>query len=560
MKINASKNRIVLIFIAFSVIFLGLTGRIAALSGSADLLEAANRQRRYSLKAGNARGIIYDRNFNRLTDTQEVYRAVIFPESSAETINDTIRKITALSTLSATDVQALYNSRKPFFADVPDPFTHIAKINEIPGGFIFKSFTRYSDNQAAAHIIGHLNPEENEGVSGIEKACDEFLSKRANNNSISFLQDGAGYFIKGRGADISDTRMDTGGVVLTIDKGIQAITERIGNERIKKGAIVISDPYNGDILASASFPGINPNNLADSVNDTQNSPMINRAFYSYNVGSTFKIAVTAAALESGISTGFSYKCKGKIEIQDQTFRCHERSGHGVLDMNSALTKSCNTYYIYLASKMKVSVLRQKAYDLGYGKPIGFYNGYRSSGGYLPSEADLNIPGELANFSFGQGKFLANPVQINAALSAILNDGKYLAPRLIRGFTSDGSRIESESENAPIPAVNPSSALKVKEFLIEAMSERADNEDGPKTVTVGGKTGTAQTGRKNSAGKEEYSAWFCGFFPAHKPLYVVTVLIEDGESGNRFAFPVFSLLADEITNYNIYANLPADGSR
>ena len=520
-------------FILFTFAFMVIIIRLAVISNSDILAQTASMQNKYTLKIAEERGNIYDRNFNKLVNVQENYCAVIMPAENniTQTATEFNRDKNILSKLQ---------SRKPFIIDIENPFLNI------PNTAVFKTYRRYTENQQAAHLLGYLNAEHTSGITGIEKAYDDFLVQNKNESHISFPVDGKGQMVRGE-IKLIESEENKAGVVLTIDYGIQAIVERIGAETIKKGAIVISDPYSGEIIACASFPSFAPNDLFESVNDVDNTPMINRAFYPFNVGSTFKIPIAAAALEANISQKHTYNCTGKIEINDLTFRCHNRAGHGVLDMKKAMKESCNTYFVSLASAVKSGKVQQTAYDFGYGKSTRFGGDLRSASGYLPSLQELSLPGELANFSFGQGKLLATPIQVNAALCAILNDGKYITPKLIKGTTLDGERYESDVKDiAPITCVKKSTAKTIKEFLIYSVAERA-KEVGP-NVKVGGKTGTAQTGKFGKDKKEEYTAWFSGFFPAKKPAYAVTVLIENGESGNRVAYPVFSRLADEIVIY------------
>ena len=122
--------------------------------------------------------------------------------------------------------------------------------------------------------------------------------------------DGLGHGMPGVEPEVRDGGSNSAGIVLSIDKDIQTVIQNVGNRELKKGAIVVMDPYNGEIKGAASFPSFTPTDLEKSIKDTENSPMINRAFLPFNVGSTFKIVTAAAALEAGIPMSEIAVCTG----------------------------------------------------------------------------------------------------------------------------------------------------------------------------------------------------------------------------------------------------------
>ena len=141
----------------------------------------------------------------------------------------------------------------------------------------------------------------------------------------------------------------------------------------------------------ASFPTYSADTLSEAVND-KDSPLINRCLYSYNVGSIFKLVTSLAAFEQGIEESFSYNCTGSTEIGGQLFKCHDLSGHGVLDMTEAAAESCNTYYIELSKHIDSRLLIETAQRMGFGRSIPLALGMTVSGGSLQTEEDLSLPG------------------------------------------------------------------------------------------------------------------------------------------------------------------------
>ena len=173
-------------------------------------------------------------------------------------------------------------------------------------------------------------------MTGIEKGYNDFLSQHTSKTQVAYTMDGLGHGMPGVEPEVRDGGSDPAGIVLSIDKDIQTVIQNVGGRELKKGAIVVMDPYNGEIKGAASFPTFTPTDLSKSIQDTENSPMINRAFLPFNVGSTFKIVTAAAALEAGIPMSETAVCTGSVDVSGQIIRCHKRDGHGMLDMLDAM--------------------------------------------------------------------------------------------------------------------------------------------------------------------------------------------------------------------------------
>ena len=171
----------------------------------------------------------------------------------------------------------------------------------------------------------------------------------------------------------------------------------------------------------------------------------------------------------------------------------------------------------------------------------------ASGGVLPTVKDLMIPAELANFSFGQGKLSATPLQILQLTCTIANNGKMPVLRLVKGMTLDGDDILNEKKPQNSQVLERTTANQLKEMMISAVEDNENSNAKTNYTTVGAKTSTAQTGRYDKNGVELCHAWITGFFPADKPQYAVTVLIEDGGYGNDASAPVFKEIVEKIVS-------------
>jgi penicillin-binding protein 2 len=241
-----------------------------------------------------------------------------------------------------------------------------------------------------------------------------------------------------------------------------------------------------------------------------------------------------------------YDCVGKTDVEGRNFNCHKLDGHGWQDMPQAMANSCNTYFIELARCLDIREYRRLATYLGFGREAHLCAGIIGSGGVLPTEKDLSVPAELANFSFGQGKLTATPLQITQLTCTIANRGNMPVLRLIKGLTHDGESIISEKRPLYSEVLSIDTAEKIKKMMILAVQRNERSNARSRLVNVGAKTSTAQTGRFDENGEELCHAWITGFFPAEDPQYAVTVLIENGGYGNDAAAPVFRRIAEKIT--------------
>lgn len=529
------KKRALSVFCLISLCMGMLIYRFYLISSSEKLTSAANSQGVQTLTVGTTRGMIYDCNYQRLVNNQKVYVASVLPNpQAAATLLEHVPTLNRNAVFQSLQKGKLFTTRleTPLEQDTTELHT-------------FPLYQRYSDNQLGAHIIGHMTNGNLDGGYGIEKSYDSFLKEHTVTTKITYYLDALGQSIQGKQPEISLGQTSDAGVVLTLDSRIQKIAEDIGNQYLSKGAVVIMSP-DGKIRASASFPSFDPNDLSDSMTDEENKPMFNRAFASYNVGSSFKIVTAAAALESGISTSRRYSCIGKIDVSGQIIQCHNHFGHGTLNMEQAMAESCNPYYIALGLSLDPANLLQTAKDLSFSKSSLLAPDFSPQGGYLPTLSELNSPAAIANLSFGQGTLMATPIQVSLMTCCIVNGGKTPFAKLVEGLSEDGKTLSEENiDISPIHAIRPETAETIKNFLITGVMERPNQNAKPQKTTAGGKTATAQTGQFKN-GTELCQGWFTGFFPAENPQYVVTVLCEEAISGNASASPVFREIADRIT--------------
>lgn len=515
------------VFMVF--LFALLYMRLFIIINNDEYTSAGKGQGSMSIKIDSADGNIYDRDFELLVNDTVKYTAIINPTSEA------VREILPY----VENQEEFYNSLvygKPFSCEVSRSEFESEDIT------VFEIPERNSENQLAKHVIGYA--QNGSGMTGIESSYNDFLRSASKENSVTYSVDGRGHALEGLGKEVKSAGKMVSGVVLTIDRKIQQITEKAA-KKMKKGAVIVMDSESGDILAMVSVPDYDFDDLESALQD-ESSPLINRCLYSYNVGSIFKLITAQAAFESGINEDYSYECTGSNEVSSQLFKCHDLNGHGKQDMYEAMTNSCNTYFIDVGQRIDSKIFIETALKMGFGRSTILASTIVSSTGNIPTEAELSLPAEKANFSFGQGKLLASPLQVGAMTCAIANDGKLPVPRLVRGITQDGKSISDENKHRYTRVLDRTEAFRLQELMIKAVNDNEDSNARPENTFAAGKTSTAQTGRYDKNKTEICHGWITGYFPVSRPKYAVTVLCEDGGFGNDCAAPVFREITENIT--------------
>ena len=515
--------------LSFSLLYL----RIAWLVSTPFYAETAQSQSRYTLALTQGRGTIYDCNGNRLVNAESGFLAAVMPsdENFAAVASHAVK-------LSRQELEQLWEQGKPCVVQVDGEF-------ESPNTWIYQIPIRNGEHQLAQHVVGYTD-STGQGAAGVERGYESLLAAEEGGLSLTFTVDAFG-----RGVSLEEATGKTdnpAGVVLTLDQEIQQICEEAGQRYLEQGAIIVMEAATGKLRGVASFPTYSIDRLADAVADEENTPLINRAFHAYAVGSVFKIITAAAALEQGISPDFAHNCTGAITVDGTTFRCHHLAGHGLLDLKGALMESCNPYFIALSQQLDPTRFWQIACGLGFGCSAELGENLITASGVLPDPEDLENSGAMSNFSFGQGNLTATPVQLAVTVSCVVNGGLAPSPSLVEGTTQNGTDLQLRQSPQPTRVMSEETAAVLKADLLACVMEQPDqNATAPNEEYVaGGKTGTAQTGQMDENGEEYNNGWFAGFFNAGGTDYTVVVLSQQAESGNMDAAPVFREIALEMT--------------
>src|ERR1700677_4920736 len=360
-------------------------------------------------------------------------------------------------------------------------------------------------------------------------------------------------------------------VYLTIDAHIQTICEE-ALRSVPRGAVVVVDPRNGDILAMASVPSYDPNTFIpsisrkdfDALNADDSDPLVNRAIGAYPPGSTFKLITALAGLRKKIG-GNLYTCTGSVTYGNRPFHCWiaEKGGsHGTIGLTEAIKVSCDCFFYQYGNAAGIDSIDETSKMLGLGIKSGIE---------LPEESPGVVPGpdwlaqhsagekwgpaQTANASIGQGYDLVSPLQLAMAYATVANGGISYYPRLVRTvLTPEGNPLLGD-DGKPVVPDEPKIHADLRNDFTKAQIDlvrlglwKVVNDPGGtgasarvKGVGVAGKTRTAQARRGKT---KDDIAWFCCFAPYDQPRYAICVMVNGGEHGGSVAAPIAARIIDE----------------
>ena len=559
--------------------------------------ETQKQARIYLLTIPAPRGQITDRNGAPLAQSRVSYNLGLkFPTPLDFTENQVLtfarsQILTAEKLLGrkfpVTDESIIqhYKNRGvlPYFLADDLPPEQIAAVSRglSTGLFLQQRYERhYPLNSMASHIVGYVGrqaplsvkPMENrdlifpdsEGREGLEKVFDNELRGTGGVFNITLNAEGRRTQEKTISAPIPGYN-----VITTLDLKVQKACEDALTASGRRGAVVVIDPNNGEILGMASKPAFDPNifipiirpDVFEKLTKDPSDPLYPRAFRSaYPPGSTFKTFVGLAALQSGLINGETrVSCPGGLQVGNFYFRNH-RSGHsGNLTLAQALAQSCNTWFYQVGLKIGAPPIIEWAHALGLGRRTGLPLA-AEAGGNIPTDDYMLkvhrrkiLQGDVANMSIGQGDITITPLQMAQAMGVIAVGGKFHQTRLVRQVQSIDNRVVAaypDRLRAEL-SIDEKNLADLKKGLVMVTTEGTGTRAATvKGLKVAGKTGTAQWG---PVSKRRNAAWFAGFAPAENPLYAFAAVVEGnvGETiaGGQNAAPVIGeVLADLLKDY------------
>ncbi|HKY61880.1 MAG TPA: penicillin-binding protein 2 [bacterium] len=402
---------------------------------------------------------------------------------------------------------------------------------------------------------GRVNPGDDVGVAGVEKAFDAEL--RGYDGSRRTLVDALG-----READLGEMGME--GLLgetparagETLRLSLDARLMEVGAEAFqgKVGTLVALDPRSGEVLAWVSRPSYDPETLTGTIpaalwkelRDNPDNVMLNRPIQgAYPPGSTYKIVTAVAGLaENETDFKTTVNCPGYYSFGGRNWGCWNKKGHGRVDLRRALISSCDVFFYKLGEKLGPDRLAHYAKLLGLGQKTGILSDTEREG-LIPTREwkeknrkEKWVPSDSLGIAIGQGFDLVTPLQNALMMARFAAGGRELRPRLL-----------AETGTPRVPAlpwgISEEEFAKLREALVAVVEEGGGTGGKARVpgIKVAGKTGTAQVvGYESLAkgiakGKTGDHAWFVAFAPAENPEIAVAVLVEHGGHGGSAAAPI-----------------------
>jgi penicillin-binding protein 2 len=415
----------------------------------------------------------------------------------------------------------------------------------------------YPDGEPGAHVIGYVDrrrePSAEEradfnyylpelrGRRGLETVFDSVCAGVGGARMVRV--DSTGYYHE----DVIPPVPPRAGhdLQLTIDSRAQEIAQRLMQG--KRGALVLLNCRNGAVIAMVSAPSFDLNQVRSryrQLSAAEDRPLVNRALAAgYAPGSIIKPLVALAALQHRqITPETVYRCEGYHRVGNSRVRCSVRSGHGDVQLASAIEQSCNPYFIAAGVATGIDRLQPLFRDAGLGRGPGLELQPRGSAGILPGRGELIrrqhrswTAFDTALVSIGQGFIAISPLQAAAFTAALANGGTLYRPHLVRGFCDANGRYLRVTKPRILSTLNvaPEYFALVHAGMRRVVVGASATAPAAQTpvIELAGKTGTAQAGRGRT------NTWFVCFGPYKDPTYAMAVLVEDGQSGGRSAAPV-----------------------
>ena len=462
--------------------------------------------------------------------------------------------------------------------------------HELSGVYVHVSQRRfYPFHEMAAHLVGYVNevtadellrlaehgyqPGDMIGRAGVERTFEAIL--RGAEGVERQVVDARGRPQPASWADalLGESRLiqpvPGRDISLTMDMRLQEVVQEIAGDTVSAG-IVVLDPRDGAVLAMHSRPGFNPNAWAGRLSEAEKRqsdnnpfhPMLDKTIQSYFPGSTWKVVTALAGLQERLITpDEEVHCPGSFRLGNRVFRCWKRSGHGHVNLRSAMAVSCDVYFYVLGLRLGIDRMARYAYDLGFAERTGVGLPGESAG-VVPTREwhQRNSPGGFqqgftVNTSVGQGDTRASPLQVALAYAAIAMDGALMYPRLLdRIALPDGAALYETHPRVrrriPVDHEHMAALRLGLEDAIMAPIGTAHGWALP-YMRSAGKTGTSQVRALDTVrldGEEIFfrdrdHAWFVVWAPAEEPEIVVSVFVEHGGAGSQAAAPLAMRIVD-----------------
>ncbi|MEE3660536.1 peptidoglycan DD-transpeptidase MrdA [Brenneria sp. g21c3] len=549
-----------------------------------DYRTRSNENRIKLVPIAPSRGIIYDRNGIPLALNRTIYQLELVPEK-VDNLQETLKALRPVINLSDDDLENFEKERKrsrrftsiPVKTNLDEVQVATFAVNQyrFPGVEI-KGYQRryYPYGSALTHVIGYVSKINDKDVERLNK--EERLGDYAATHDIGklgierhyedLLHGKPGYEeveVNNRGRVIRQLHEQPPqagkDIYLTLDLNLQIYIEKLLEG--SRAAVIVTDPRDGGILAMVSTPSYDPNLFVDGISskdysqlrNNPNRPLINRATQGvYPPASTVKPYIAVSALTTGvITTNTTLFDPGWWQLpgSEKRFRDWKKWGHGRLNLTKSLEESADTFFYQVAYDMGIDRLAEWMNKFGYGEKTGIDISEESAGNMPTREWKLKrfkkpwYQGDTIPVGIGQGYWTATPIQMNKALTTLINDGQIKTPHLLYSTRENGMVVPyRQPEHMQIGDIH-SGFWEIAKDGMYGVANRpngtAHKSFDSAPYKIAAKSGTAQVfGLKEN---ETYNAHkiaehlrdhklMMAFAPYNKPEVAMSIILENGGAG------------------------------
>ncbi len=342
--------------------------------------------------------------------------------------------------------------------------------------------------------------------------------------------------------DVTGEKYPGDDVYTTLDVELQEVASKALG--VYQGAIIVTEPETGRILAMVSKPDFNPEQIEstwdDLIKDEESSILLNRVTQGlYPPGSTFKIVTALEYIRENPDTwqNYSYQCSGSMTRGEDRIQCYHGSVHGSVNFTRSFAKSCNTSFANIGLSLDRRSFENTLNSLLFNQelPVTFI----SSVSRVDVSEDIS-EADMMQVSIGQGITSITPMQLNMITCAIANEGVLMKPYLIDYVqNSAGNKIKEFSPSTYGNLMSNEEADILKQLMTDVVQEGTATRLKGLSYTAAGKTGSAEYGTV----KGDSHAWFTGFAPADDPKIAITIIIEGAGAGGDYAVPIAKRIFD-----------------
>jgi len=564
--------------------------------GKEEYSAMAEQNKYINFNLTSERGVIYDRNNNQLVYNEASFDLWLTKSELPEDNDGILREISFMIDKPLQELAEEIATSTGSIILIKKDLNHRALIlletkkDELPGFRVKKRILRhYQELASLGHILGYLGKMTTEeftklaekgyefgdsiGKDGVERMYEQTLKEKKGQVQVERTAKGTVL-----SQQVVEYPKSGNSLVLALDLDLQKKVEAVLQNTLKdtgskKGAVVVLDPNNGEVLSSVSLPGFDNNLFSGGIsfedfkalNENPNNPQLNRVTSGYYpAGSTIKPFIALGALSEGLITENTSiyapleLCIPHLYTQEgECFRDH--SYHGWTDVKRAIAESVNPFFYIIGGGYTRPPYSSEFYDDRLPKSfeglgVRRIKTYLDLFGFgettnidLPSEVKGRVPtpewkenyfstaesqkwylGDTYNLSIGQGYLLSTPLQLAIGISAIANDGKLVEPRIVKEIVNPQTGEKEEISGQHFKEVEADKEILgiIRRGMRQTVSSGAGSARrlNDLSVNVAAKTGTAQIYPR----KEIYHNWIAAFAPYENPEVVIVVLIEEVE--------------------------------